>query len=311
MSNKLPLVLDANGDWQQLQISDTLLAPALIVGNTLGEATLSEFTSAGGNGVWLDLPTSGPSGVGTGGAGSNAWLGYCYSAGNWCIDSVPGDLAYRNYSGGRLLWGTSTGNSQMALSTTGLTISTPTLHSSSIAVPTMTSSDNSTNAASTAFVQGAVTTINNTFTALANKSLVYSGNVATSTGTTQIPYGNATPLSTGGTQIWSQTLTPIANTSSFEICFDGMVDCSSSSTTITIALFRGTTCIGFVCSTIDTTNRPKAFSLRVTDIPGVTTATTYSCRIGASASSTWYLGRSASNTMGGTNNSGWSIREVI
>lgn len=51
------------------------------------------------NGVWFDLGTGGPSGIGSGGAGSNAWIGYAYAAGQWFTNSGAGDLCYRNATG--------------------------------------------------------------------------------------------------------------------------------------------------------------------------------------------------------------------
>ena len=301
MANKLPLVMASNGTIQQLQPTDMLTVPGVYCGDGTGEATLLSFTSRGGDGVWLDLPITGPSGVGTGGAGQYAWLGYCFAAGNWCSDSVVGDLAYRNLAG-RLLWGTSIDASQMSLSTSGLTIATPTAVTSPITVPNVTSNDNSTNAANTAFVQNAISGINN--------KLMYAGIVGVTSGTTQIPFGNNAPLITAGTQLWSQSLTPPTTSSSFLISFGGMIDCSSSAQNITVAIFRGSVLIGFITQNITTTNRPDTFSIQVYDAPSVITPVTYSCRIGVGSSSTWYIGRAATATMGGVNNSAWSICEV-
>lgn len=72
--------------------------------------------SAFGSGAWIDLPTAGPSGIGSGGAGSNAWIGYAPANGNWFTDALTGDIAYRN-TAGRLLFGNSGGNAQTVMST--------------------------------------------------------------------------------------------------------------------------------------------------------------------------------------------------
>ncbi len=64
--------------------------------------------------AWINLPTTGPSGIGTGGAGSNPFLAYVYKPGNWFGDSVAGDVAYRNEAG-RLLWGLNGADAAMRL----------------------------------------------------------------------------------------------------------------------------------------------------------------------------------------------------
>lgn len=98
----------------------TFNEPATFAGGAYAE----EFT-AGGTGTWFNMPTSGPSGIGTGGSGAkNPWVAYVSIAGNWFPDATSGDNAYRNTQG-RILFGTSEGNSQIQLSTSGLSISTP------------------------------------------------------------------------------------------------------------------------------------------------------------------------------------------
>jgi hypothetical protein len=57
------------------------------------------------SGGWIDMPITGPSGIGTGGAGSNPWIAYCASGGQWFTDSNSADVAYRNASGTKLLFG--------------------------------------------------------------------------------------------------------------------------------------------------------------------------------------------------------------
>jgi hypothetical protein len=101
--------------------------------NGPGGLAISSFSS----GSWINLPTTGPSGIGTGGAGSNALIGYVAGAGNYFTDATTGDTAYRN-SSGRLLFGSGTTASELALSSTGLTISTPTTISSTLNVGSAT-----------------------------------------------------------------------------------------------------------------------------------------------------------------------------
>jgi len=70
----------------------------------------SSFPSA----TWINLPTSGPSGIGTGGPGANPFFAYVYTDTNWFTNARAGDVAYRNM-GGRLLFGNTSGNAGMSL----------------------------------------------------------------------------------------------------------------------------------------------------------------------------------------------------
>ncbi len=60
-----------------------------------GGATISSYSG----GTWFNLPTTGPSAIGSGGAGVDAWLGYSYAAGNWFSSSIAGDLNFMNTNG--------------------------------------------------------------------------------------------------------------------------------------------------------------------------------------------------------------------
>lgn len=75
-------------------------------------ATISTFYT---NGIWIDMPTGGPSALGSGGSGTNAWIGYTQVNGNWFADSVTGDLCYRNTTG-KLLFGTNSTHSYIGIS---------------------------------------------------------------------------------------------------------------------------------------------------------------------------------------------------
>ncbi len=89
-----------------------------------GGGVISSFTNVGTS-TWINLPTTGPAGIGTGGAGVNAWIGYAQNAGHWFTNSSTGDIAYRNTSG-RLLWGNTIGAASMALRNDSLGIGTVT-----------------------------------------------------------------------------------------------------------------------------------------------------------------------------------------
>ena len=81
--------------------------------------------AAWGSGNWINMSTSGPSGIGAGGVGNNAWLAYASAAGNWFSNSLAGDVCQRNVSG-RILFGNTSGLASMALSGDSLGIGTVT-----------------------------------------------------------------------------------------------------------------------------------------------------------------------------------------
>lgn len=124
-------------------------------------------------------------------------------------------------------------------------------------------------------------------------------------GTSLIPYDNTTPLISEGTQLSSVSITPIAVTSQLVVSGSILVDCSANARNIAIALFRGNTCIGTAVTNIGTGGRGTPLSFSFTDLTlgtFVGTPTTYSLRIGASSSSTWYVNSSptSSTLFGGT-----------
>lgn len=61
-------------------------------------------------GSWIDMPTTGASGIGSGGAGANAWLAYCSGNNFWFNGSLTGDVAIRNANTKRLLIGIDNGS---------------------------------------------------------------------------------------------------------------------------------------------------------------------------------------------------------
>ncbi len=63
-----------------------------------GGLVISKFVS-GGTGSWIDMPTAGPSGLGSGGAGSSPWIAYSSAGGQWFDVAAAADINYRNLSG--------------------------------------------------------------------------------------------------------------------------------------------------------------------------------------------------------------------
>ena len=92
-------------------------ATSLTVGVVGGQATMASWFT-GNTAHWINLPTTGPSGIGSGGAGVNPWVSYAAASGQWFSDASAGDICYRN-TGGKLLFGISTGAYNMALLASG------------------------------------------------------------------------------------------------------------------------------------------------------------------------------------------------
>ena len=153
--------------------------------NTISAAsnaiTIAAWNGAGNGGAWINMPTASACGIGTGGAGSNPWIGYAAAAGQWFSNSASGDVCYRNST--RILMGcTGGGNSQLILSSSGIAISAglTITGSTSMSSPlTMTSRI----VQSTTVVTGTTQTINATncnninFTATANTTLTLSNGI--------------------------------------------------------------------------------------------------------------------------------------
>lgn len=272
MAIKIPLVLDVNGAVQRLQPGDMITIPSLQMGSTAAPVTVTTYLT----GAWIDMPATGASGIGNGGPGQNAWIGYCYTLGYYCSDSVAGDIAYRNL-GGRLLWGTSTGLSQMQMTVNGLNISTP----FSISAPT-------THSNTVVFKAGS---------GQVNQSI--SSIVAAQSGTTIMTLSNTVPASTTGTQIWSQVITPLAATSDINIDGSFLFDCGTAGRELIAMLFRGTVCIGVTTNLCTTVARGVPISFNFTDLPGIITPVTYSIRVALNASGTWYVNQTSTAYFGG------------
>lgn len=86
--------------------------PAAASHTTLNVSGIATFANGalfeagyGGNGAWIDMPTSGPSGIGNGGAGANAWIGYANQAGQYFNDTQTGDIVYAAQQGSSLRFG--------------------------------------------------------------------------------------------------------------------------------------------------------------------------------------------------------------
>ena len=106
---------------------------------TIGSAANNQLVItpgwSAGDGIWINLNTSGPSGIGTGGPGANPFLAYAAGSGQWFSDALAGDTAYRNTSG-RILMGNTGGAAQVIIDTNSAAFNTNVVQTSSITTGT-------------------------------------------------------------------------------------------------------------------------------------------------------------------------------
>jgi hypothetical protein len=118
-SNKTLMTITGFSDGGKVGIGISNPSSVLDVSGSARIGTVDSYLTMtpkwAGNGFWINIPTGGASGIGSGGAGSNAWLAYASGNANWFSNSLTGDICYRNRTG-RLLFGTDMSNSGMMLS---------------------------------------------------------------------------------------------------------------------------------------------------------------------------------------------------
>jgi len=138
----------------------------------------------------------------------------------------------------------------------------------------------------------------------------YRGSIPQMSGTTIIAVGSTAPLVTDGSQLGAITVTPEVIGSNMNIEFACLIDTSTINAKVTLAVFKDSTLLGYVCSAStgrDGTN-PASLAIRLDDTTTSLTPVVYSCRIGVT-SGTWYINRGSVNTMGGMNKTSFSITE--
>lgn len=201
-----------------LKMSITNTGVTTITNGTAGVALTLTPGWSGGLGSWLNIDTTGPSGIGTGGPGANAWIAYAAGPGNWFTNSLLGDICYRN-SNGRILWGISGNNYNMAMLTNGDVV-----HAQGIRVgnTTNTTGGNIRYVADSdvqAYVGGAW------------RSLVNDGYWEAS--------ATASTTTTSSTDVLmsGMTLTPPAGT--YMAWFSGSVGQSAANNTVTVSIYAG------------------------------------------------------------------------
>jgi len=131
--------------------------------------------------------------------------------------------------------------------------------------------------------------------------------------TASIPDDNTAPLITEGVEIWSQSITPQYIDSDFRLNTSFTFDQSANNTELIIAFFRGSTCIGTGIATGTTKRFSTQVSITVYDDPATLSSVTYSCRVGKTSGSTWYINRTrdSATALGGTLESqAYTVEEI-
>lgn len=118
-------ILNSNG---YVGVATTSPTSTLDVNGTMnvGTTTKIKFSNwSGGKGAWIDIPVASgvASGIGSGGIGANAWIGYAGVNNQWFTGSLVGDICYRN-SNGKLLFGNTSTAPTMTISSNKIGIGT-------------------------------------------------------------------------------------------------------------------------------------------------------------------------------------------
>ena len=196
-----------------------------------------------------------------------------------------------------------------------------------VAVPTKTLADNTTAAASTAFVQAQLASVgtqpisNNSVkaasTAYVDRQVgqfvsVETGAVAT--GATLIPCDNSIPQITEGDEYITLSITPKSATSKLVVEAVIIAANSVAPNAMTVALFQDATANALAASSFTTVAATAAetVNLRHTMASGTTLATTFRVRIGGNSAGTTTLnGAGGTRIYGGVAASSLTIREVL
>lgn len=176
-----------------------------------------------------------------------------------------------------------------------------------IKVPTRAAGDNGTDAASTAFVQGAMTGTSGQVV-----QRVYVENTTfTNTGGATIPSDNTIPQITEGSQFLSATIMPKSMTNRVRVRVLASL-CATSSDSGTLALFRngGTSAIDAVGFRSDGI-WPSPVPIEFEDVPGATSMQSYTVRAGFNSGGACVNGISSARAYGGAMRSFIILEEVV
>lgn len=127
-----------------------------------------------------------------------------------------------------------------------------------------------------------------------------------------IAYSNDIPSSQDGDEIQGVCITPSVPNSKFLLEFSGIVDCSQSARYISICLYANNVYLGRSITYLLTSDQPQHVFLRCVYESSNQTQCAFSLRIGTNTeASEWFLGRGAITTIGNSNQSVFSIQELI
>lgn len=138
------------------------------------------------------------------------------------------------------------------------------------------------------------------------------GTLSQMSGNTKIPFDTTTPQATEGSLLFTQAITPKSSDSTIKLTLSCLIDASGSNTPVILTVFRNGVFIGFACASPSggSGSSPVPIAFFITDKVVDLNPITYSVRIGTT-SGTWYLGRGANETMGGSNKSHWELVEEL
>lgn len=144
------------------------------------------------------------------------------------------------------------------------------------------------------------------------------GSFTANSGTSTYAFNSTAPTTSGGSQVWSQVITPASITSVVRIELASILGVSTGNASVTVALFRGTTCIDVkTARTVATgllgatTTGTEPFAMILIDSPATTSAITYSLRVGSSTG-TWYFGQGdGGDTFGGPASGKYVMSEIL
>jgi hypothetical protein len=168
------------------------------------------------------------------------------------------------------------------------------------AAPTAAAGTSTTQIATTAFVTTATKIVDRAYAE-------YTTNASL---TTIIPEDDTVPTISEGTQILSAAITPKSTTNRVRVRFSGQA-VTDTNTRVIVAIFSGSSCIAARIITPSGVATAFEISQEVEHVPGVTTATTYTVRIGpAAAANVRMNGGTGGRLFGGASKATLIVEEI-
>lgn len=141
-----------------------------------------------------------------------------------------------------------------------------------------------------------------------------SASIPAQTGTTLVSTAfTAAPTITDGFQIWTQAFTPISATSRIVIAQTLNTAVSTNGRIVVLSCFAGSLNVGSIGTTIATLNSPTCMSYQIQYSPGSVTPITFTCRIGATSTTTVAVSQvnTTTGTMAGAASTEYTITEYL